>query len=143
MASTVANKARFELAHARIDFSTQTFKIILMDSGFSFNPDTHHGYADVSGSELPTGNGYSTGGNTLTGVSINEDDANNYTEITWANTTWTATGGDIGPSPGAIIYDDDATSPQAKTVIGFIDFGSEQTQINGGVATIANITVRI
>lgn len=143
MATVVANKARFEIANARVDFASDTFKIILMATGFTFDPDTHHGYADVSASELASGNGYSTGGNTLSGVSVTEDDTNDYTEITWSNTTWTASGGDIGPTPGAIIYDDTATSPQADTLIGYIDFGSEQTQANGGVATIANITVRI
>jgi len=143
MTSTIANKARYELAHGRIDFSTDTFKIILMASGFTFNPDTHHGYSDLSANELASGNGYSTGGNTLSGVSVTEDDSSDRTEITWANTTWTASGGDIGPTPGAVIFDDTTTSPQADTIIGYIDFGTEQTQVNGGVATIANITVRI
>jgi hypothetical protein len=143
MAGTVANKARFELSNGRIDFATDTFKIILMASGFIFDPDTHHGYADVSASELAAGNGYTTGGNTLSGVSVTEDDTADRTKVTWANTTWTATGGDIGPTPGAIIYDDTATAPQADTLIGYIDFGTEATQFDGGVATIANITVLV
>lgn len=143
MASTIANKAKFELASGRIDFDADTFKIILMASGFTFDEDTHHGYADVSGSELGTGNGYTAGGNTLAGVSVTEDDTNNRTSVTWSNTTWTASGGNIGPTPGAIIYDDTATSPQADTIIGYIDFGAEYTQLDGGVATITNIEVRI
>ena len=105
MASTVANKARYELCTGNIDFSSDTFKIILMASGFTFDPDTHHGYADVSASELANGNGYTTGGNTLAGVAVTENDTTNLCEVTWNNTTWTASGGSIGPTPGAIIFE--------------------------------------
>ena len=58
MATIVSNKLTFLLAKKVIDFSADVFKIILMGSGFVFNVDTHAGYADVSASELPTGNGY-------------------------------------------------------------------------------------
>lgn len=142
MASTVANKARYALATKEIDFSSDTFKIILMASGFTFDPDTHHGYADVSASELANGNGYTTGGNTLAGVVVTENDTTNLCEITWNNTTWTASGGNIGPSPGAIIYDD-TTTTSADCIIGYIDFDSEQTEPDGGTATIANPKVTI
>lgn len=143
MATEAANKIKYALATKQIDFANDTFKIILMATGFTFNKDTHHGYADVSGSELANGNGYSTGGNTLAGVAVTEDDVDDRTEVTWSNTSWSASGGSIGPSPGAIIYDDTPTSPQADPIVGYIDFDGEQTQADGGVATIANVEVRI
>ena len=58
MATEASNKIKFLLAKKAIDFSADTFKIILMQSGFTFNKDTHEGYANVSASELGTGNGY-------------------------------------------------------------------------------------
>jgi hypothetical protein len=143
MATIVSNKLTFLLAKKVIDFSADVFKIILMGSGFVFNVDTHAGYADVSGSELPTGNGYTAGGVTLAGVAVTQDDVDDRTEITWTNASWTASGGDIGPSPGAIIYDDTPTTPVADPIIGYIDFGGNQSQPAGGVATIASIEVRI
>lgn len=143
MASTIANKARYALATKQIDFANDTFKMILMDTGFTFNPDTHHGYSDVSGSELSTGNGYTAGGETMAGVAVTENDSTDLTEITWNNVTWTASGGPIGPSPGAIIYDDTPTTPQADPLIGYIDFGGDQTQADGGVATVANPKVTV
>jgi hypothetical protein len=143
MTTAVGNKARYELANARIAFGSHTFKIILMASGYSFNIDTAHGYADVSASELAAGYGYTAGGATLSGVTVTENDTTNLCEVTWANPTWTASGGSIGPSPGAIIYDDSATSPQADTIIGYIDFGGDVTQATGGVLTIANPKVVI
>jgi hypothetical protein len=141
--TTVSNKIKYLLATKAIDFANDTFKIILMQSGFTFNKDTHHGYADVSGSELGTANGYTVGGNTLAGVSVTEDDVDNRCEVTWNNSSWVASGGVIGPSPGAIIYDDTVTTPQADPIVGYIDFGGNQTQADGGTATISNIEVRI
>ena len=65
MSSYPSNKIKYLLATKAIDFANDTFKIILMATGFTFDIDTHHGYADVSASELGTGNGYTAGGNTL------------------------------------------------------------------------------
>jgi len=138
-----SNKLKYCLASKQIDFANDVFQIILMATGFTFNKDTHHGYADVSANELANANGYTTGGNTLAGVAVTEDDDDDRTEVTWNNSQWTASGGAIGPSPGAIIYDDTPTTPQADPICGYIDFGGEQTQVDGGVCTISNIEVRI
>lgn len=143
MATVASNKIKYLLAKKVIDFSADTFKIILMQSGFTFNKDTHHGYADVSASELSTANGYTAGGATLGGVAVTEDDIDDRTEITWSNVTWTASNGSIGPTPGAIIYDDTVAAPTAKPIVCYIDFGGDQTQADGGTATISNIEVRI
>ena len=63
--------------------------------------------------------------------------------VSWDNTSWSASGGMIGPSPGAIIFDDTPTAPQADPIVGYIDFGGNQTQADGGVITIASVEVRI
>ena len=138
-----ANKLKYALATKQIDFSADTFKIILMATGFTFDKDTHHAYENVSGSELTAGNGYTAGGNTLAGVAVTEDDTDDRTEVTWDNTSWTASGGAIGPSPGAIIYDDQSAVAAEKYIVGYIDFKGDQIQADGGVATISNVEVRI
>lgn len=140
---TISNKVKYLALIKNIDFSVDSFKIILMQSGFVFNKDTHHGYADVSASELATGNGYTINTKTLTGVSVTEDDTDDRGEITWANVTWTASGGAIGPTPGAIIFDDTVAAPQADPVIMYIDFGGDQSQADGGIATISNIGLNL
>jgi predicted porin len=140
MASEVANNFRVELASGNIDFSSDTFKIILMGTGFVFDPDTHDLYADVSASELSTAYGYTAGGATLGGVAVTQNDVDDQVDITWNNISWTASGGDIGPTCGAIIYDDTATG---DVIVGFIDFAADYTESDGGVATITNITVVI
>lgn len=143
MATEPSNKLKFLLASKVIDFANDTFKIALMANNYTWNKDTHHGYANVSANELANGYGYTTGGASLANVAVTEDDTDDRCEITWNNANWTANGGNIGPTPGAIIYDDTPTSPQADPIIGYIDFGGNQTQADGGVFTIANVEVRI
>lgn len=143
MATTVSNKVTLMLTNASMTFATNSFRLILMASGFVFNEDTHDGYADVSASELAAGNGYTATGVALTGIAITEDDTDNRTEITWANASWTASGGAIGPTPGAILYDDTVTTPTADPILGYIDFGGNQTQAAGGVLTISGLEFRI
>jgi len=143
MSATLSNKFKFLLASKVIDFANDSFKIILMDTGFVFDKDTHHAYADISAYELATGNGYTQNTKVLTGVAVTEDDTDDRCEVTWDNVQWTASAGAIGPSPGAIIFDDTVTTPTADPIIGYIDFGGEQTQADGGVATISNIEVRL
>ena len=146
MATTPSNKLKFLLASKIIDFANDSFKIILMASGFVFDKDTHHGYANVSAYELATGYGYTQNTKTLGTATVTEDDTDDRCEITWSNPTWTASGGSIGPTPGAIIFDDTVAAAGvtiADPVIGYIDFGGEQTQADGGVATIGDIEVRI
>lgn len=140
MANQASNHIKYLLATAVIDFSADVFQIILMESGFVFNIDDDEDYADVSGEELPTGNGYTAGGNVLAGVAVTEDDVDDRTEVTWNATSWTAAGGSIGPAAGAIIYDQTAAN---DPLVGYIDFGGDYTQEVGGVATISNIEVRI
>jgi len=45
---TLSNHFKFQLASGNIDFDADTFKIILLDSSFTFNKDTHATLADVT-----------------------------------------------------------------------------------------------
>ena len=144
MSTKSSNELTYLLAKKIIDFSpaADVFKIALMADGFTFDEDNHEIWGDVSGSELAAGNGYVANGNTLAGVAVTKNDVDNRTDITWNNTQWTATNGPIGPSPGAIIYDDTVGAP-VKPIVGYLDFGGNRIQSDGGVATIANPTIRI
>jgi hypothetical protein len=140
MASTLSNHIKYLIATKAIDFANDSFKIILMQTGFTFDKDSHALYADVSASELSTGNGYTANNKTLGGVAVTEDDTDDRTEVTWSNVTWTASGGAIGPSPGAIIFDDTVAD---DPIVGYLDFGGDQTQADGGTATISGIEFRL
>ena len=140
MAGTIANNFRVLIAQGAVDFDANTFKAIAMKEGFIFNPATHDLYSDVSASEQSTGYGYTAGGVTLTGVSIAQNDTDARADITWNNITWTASGGDVGPLAGVIIYDDTITG---DPIVGYIDFGGSYTVADGGTATVANVKIRI
>ena len=140
MAGTIANNFRVLIAQGAVDFDANTFKAIAMKEGFVFNPATHDLYADVSASEQATGYGYTAGGVTMSGVSITQNDTDARADITWNNITWTASGGDVGPLAGVIIYDDSLTN---DPIVGYINFGGSYTVADGGTATVANVKVRI
>jgi hypothetical protein len=82
--------------------------MILMNSSFVFDKDTHMTYADVSASELPTGNGYTAGGLTLSGITRTTDNTEDRCEVTWDAAQWNADTGSLTTS-GAIIYMVNAT----------------------------------
>ena len=83
--ATVANKIKYLILTKDIDLETDTFKCCLMQAGFSFDEDAHHYYADISASELVTGNGYTSGGATMSGVSVTEDDSADRGNVSWAH----------------------------------------------------------
>jgi hypothetical protein len=147
MASTASNRLKYLLSIGKINFSSDSFIIILMGSGFVFDKDAHEGYADVSAFELPTANGYTVKAKALAGVTVTLNLVSDYLSVKWSNVIWTAAGGSIGPTSGAIIIDDtveaDGDEVPADPIIGYIDFGGSQTQADGGSATISNIEVRI
>jgi hypothetical protein len=117
-----------------------TFKLILMAAGFSFSRADHATYADVSASELANIYGYTTGGQPLTGLAIEESDLTNKAVASFNDAVWTADGGSIGPSPGAIVYDDSASD---KVVVGYIDFIVERTATDGNDFNIQNIKIEV
>lgn len=135
MATKVVQNFLYLMAKGEIDLDTDGLDWILMDTGFTFNRATHHVYADVSASELASGNGYSTKNKPAAGISITRDDSLYKVTITWSNPQWTASGGSIGPSPGAFLLDDSVTD---DPLIMYIDFGEDGTEADGGTFTIAN-----
>lgn len=138
--STASNRIKYSLMTKKIDFANDTFKCCLMDTGFTFDVDTHHGYSDVSASEIANGSGYTTGGVTMAGVSVTEDDTNNYTTVAWStNPAWTASGGAIS-AIGAIVYDDTATD---DPIVGYIDFGTRESAVSTKIFTVSTVVFRI
>ncbi len=107
---------------------SETFKIVLMQDGFTFNRDDHHVYADISGSELATGNGYTRNTKVMENASLVEDDASNSAILSFDNAVWTASGGAIGPVSGAIIFVDSRTD---DPIMKWIECATPQTIESG------------
>jgi hypothetical protein len=119
--------------------SPHSFKIILMNNSFTFNEDNHGLYANVSSSELATAYGYTQATKSLGTLTVARNDTDNSINVTYNPVSWTAVNGNIGPSNGAIIYDDTHAD---DLIIGYIDFGGPQTTYDGGVFSISLGTLK-
>lgn len=101
------------------NFDTDTVKAMLTNTAPTLATDDQ--YADISGNEVASGNGYTTGGedaqNTVSRVAA-------VTTVSGVDITWTASGGNIGPFRYAVIYNDTASG---KPLIGMWDYGSSIT----------------
>jgi hypothetical protein len=136
--STLSNHFKYQLLSGNIDFDDDVFKIILMNTTFAFDKDADATLADVTSDQLDTGNGYTKNDKVLANVSVTEDDVNDMATVTWDSVAWTASGGSIGPTGAAIIYDD---STGDDTVVGCIDFGEDLTITSTNTLTIKDIEV--
>lgn len=128
---TLSNHWKYQLGKKLVDVSGDTFKIILMNDTFAFDKDAHATLADVIASpsaELATNYGYTQQNKELSGGTWAEDDAGDKGIRTFDDVSWTASGGSIGPTGCAIIYDDTTAD---KTVVGCIDFGTDYTIPSG------------
>jgi len=142
MANQYANSFKTMLWKGQIDASSDVFKCILMDLGFTFDQDNHNAYTDISSYELPTGNGYTTGGVTLTLDAITTDNTENRCEVSFLNAQWTASGGSLS-TVGAIIFNDSTATGSGDdytdAIIGFFDASGTQVVADGAALTISNI----
>ncbi len=141
MIITLSNHYLAELHKGNIDYTSDVFKIALMQNTFVFNRDSNATWPDCSSGEITDGNGYTSGGGTLANVDLSaiEDDTNDNSVISWDDYTWTASGGSIA-ARGAIIYDDTTAD---KTVVCYADFESEQQVDDGSPLTAKNIFVSL
>jgi len=73
-------------------------------------------------------------------ISVESVDISNDASVvfSFSNTSWTASGGDLGATAGAIIFDDTNTD---KCIIGYIDFGSDQTASDGTSLDIESCSI--
>ena len=138
--STLSNHLKYQLGDGKVDLDTDTLKIILMNTTFSFDKDADATLSDVTSDQLSTGNGYTQNDETLSNVAISEDDTNDRMQMTCDDVTWTASGGSFGPTGAAIIYDDTTSD---DTVVGCIDFGDDYTITDGSSIVIKSIVLNL
>jgi len=108
--TTSFKKELYEAVH---NLSTDTLKIALYTGNATLNEDT----TVYTTTNEVVASGYTAGGNTLTGVSINSSGYVAYAN--WANTSWTA----ALTARCALIYN----VTQGNKSIAVIDFGSDKT----------------
>lgn len=122
---TQTTSFKAELYEAIHDFTTDVFKIALYTSSADLGPNTT---IYTTTGEVANGNGYTTGGKTLTGATINTGYGTAYisfdTPVTWAGASFTAR--------GALIYN----SSKGNKAVAVYNFGLDQ---NAGEANSFNV----
>jgi hypothetical protein len=114
-----------------VDCSTDDFKIALMKTTFTFDNSTQNKWSDVSGEEISSGNGYTTGGQLMTSGELVQDNTNNRARIYFSGENlWTAVDGAIEDTDCAVIY---VNSHADKILAGHSDFG-ETVSVASGLA---------
>ena len=124
MSATVKNSLQFllEMLQKEHDLESDTLKIALMDTTFTFDETTDATWGDVSANEIADGNGYTAGGQTLTTVAASINTADARVELDADNPSWTASGGAIATTGSAIVYNDTHAN---QTVVQHINFSAD------------------
>lgn len=117
------------MPNGAINLSSDAVKVLLTNT---IPVASNSVYSDISGNELGSGNGYTTGGASATLVSSAQSSGTYKYVASLANPTWTATGS-MGPFRYAVMYDSGATT---KVLIGWWDYGSPLTLSSTNTFTI-------
>ena len=121
MADIVYNKFLHNLFTKKIDLEGDTLKLMLLED--TYTPDKDHNiYSDVSGYQVLSGSGYTTGGEILTGATVTENDSGNNSSFDGDNITWASL---TKSFRYAILYDNTLTD---KDLIFCLDCGSQNVE---------------
>jgi hypothetical protein len=110
------------LAEKKHDLGADTLKVMLTNSA---PLATNSLKANLT--EITAGNGYTAGGS-IASITSSTQTTGTYKLVLGDPTTWTATGGSIGPFRYAALYNDTATNDE---LIGWWDYGSSITLATG------------
>jgi hypothetical protein len=114
----VFDDAMFNIGAGLVDLNSDTFKAVLSNTA----PDqaAHDELADIT--EIANGNGYTTGGVTLSNVTWAET-AGGSGIWQWSadDFSWTASGGSIGTFRYVVIYSDTSTGDK---LLLYVDYGT-------------------
>ena len=110
-----------------VDWDTDTIKVALLSNVYTPNQDTHDYWDDVSANEV-TGTGYTAGGMTLASKTITYTGATNVIALDAADVTWSAS---TITARYAVVYDDTPATAATKPLLGYVDFGSDQSSSAG------------
>lgn len=110
-----------------IDWDSDTIKVSLLTNTYTPDQDAHNYYDDVSSYEV-SGTGYTSAGLTLANKTNTYNAGTNVIvldadDVTWASSTITAR--------YAVIYDATPATNATRPLIGYVDFGSDQSSSNG------------
>lgn len=145
MANVISNTFKGMLLKGQMALA-DSYKIILMQDGFTFNNATDFAYNNVVARELATAYGYTAGGIALTGATVTVDQSTNVAKLAWTNAQFNASGGALVTS-GAIIYNDSTATGNGDdytdAIVMYIDAGGTLVATDGTPLIIHDIYLTI
>jgi hypothetical protein len=112
----------------RVNWTGGGIKVALLAS---YTPSqAHRWFIDVNGTEVPNGNGYSTGGLLLPNPTNVILASSGMQILGGNNAVWTSSGPGFSTSFG-VVYDSLPGNPSIDPLIGYIDFGGPNTPAGG------------
>ena len=127
---TLFHEAIYNILNGAIDLDSHTHKAVLTNSAPTAATDDE--LADIT--QITQQNGYTTGGVTLSSVTLTETGAGTgIWQWTAADFSWSASGGDFGPFRYIVIYSDTSTGDK---LVGYLDYGSAISITNGNSFTV-------
>ena len=126
MATYVKYQKGVEALLEAINAGSDTWKVALSNTA----PDVATDAALADAAEISAGNGYTAGGNAAS-ISSSTQSGGTYKLVLNSPSTWTATGGAIGPLRYAILYDS-----TTDNLVGYWDYGSSITLNAGDTFTV-------
>lgn len=136
---TIPNALRYEMGLGGVNFSSHTFKAILLNDSFVFDEDSHGYLADVSSSIISSAGGYAA--LTLTiDTAWAQDNTNDKANVIWDNVTFTASGAAFDAFCAMIVYDD---SHASDVIIGCAEFNQTITVPDGASFLVENVSFEI
>ena len=121
-----------ELGKGNIDFTSDTFKLMLMTTSYTADVDSHAFRADVSGEA--SGTNYTAGGQAVGSVTLTQDNTNDRAVVDFADEVFSTV--TLSNVDGAILYKDTGNIA-TDALICYIDFteGSQDVVANDFTVT--------
>lgn len=135
-AFTMTQAFRAYLGDATDVLAQTTYKAALLTSGWTPAPSTNAVWADISANEVASGNGYTTGGNTMTGTGYTQ--TGGVGKFVGAIPSWTASGAGITARYCAI-YASGTFNGHVNPIVGYFLLDSTPAD----VVTAAGNTLQI
>lgn len=119
------------LNNKEVNLTADTIKLMLCTSTYTPNRGTHRYKSDIT-NEI-SGTGYTATGNTV--GSMGSNIASNVYSITGANASWPAS---TFTARYAVLYDSTPATDATRPLIGYVDFGADQSPSNGTLSITWN-----
>lgn len=103
---------------------------VTLHTAYTPDIDAHQVFADVSGTEYSTADGYTAGGKVLANQAVSQNNTSDRGELDFDDVTWTSLGALTPNTPSdAIVWNNTPAGP-VDPLIGYVELGSTATDGN-------------